>query len=418
MGLWVVVSTEEIDRLAWGYDVAVDELEAARLELLALGASADSGPGSYLPTALAAQASADEALVQCEVAITRMLTRAGALREAVRAYDGAESDSNLAFGPISVARSGPFAWVPPVGIALGSWLAGRPITGSMGADAATRFNFVALASVLSRTGLGRANDPVGSALSEITPFPPQPSPVAPAAASLVDLTDRIGVAYGESGQDDSAVEIQRIDHEDGTRSWVVAVPGTMGGLQFPSATDQPMSIDTNVSEYVGFTTAADALVISAMAAAGIRPGEKVLIAGHSLGGMVAVNLARDPALRDRFTFGGVVTFGSPVGHLPPAEGVPTLNVQNAEDPFPGLSGQVGARPAGPAEGEVVVVRELGSAAGPGVGSHNLETYSETAAEVDASESPGLMTWRAQTAELWAGEGDEVTATIYRGARAD
>lgn len=418
MSLWVAVSTEEIDRLAQGYDVAAEELRAARADLMAVLSALDFGPGRLLPTAAAAQLSAQDALVECEVVLAQVLTRASALREAVGAYDGAESDANTPFIQGLTPRFGPVAIAPVLGMAIASWIRGGPVTGSMGADFATRSGLALAGSFWSRTGLMRPSDPVGSALGEIDLLPPQDSPMAPAAGSLANLTERIGVAYEESGQDDSAVEIQRIEHVDGTTSWVVAVPGTMGGVRWPSTTDQPMSMDTDASEYLGFTTAADALVISAMAAAGIRPGERVLIAGHSLGGMVAVNLARNPALRERFTFGGVVTFGSPVGHLPPVEGVPTLNVQNAEDPFSGASGQVGARPGGPADGEVVVVRELGAGAGVLASAHHLGVYAETAAEVDGSDSPGLMSWRAQTADLWAGEQDSISATIYRGSRAD
>src|SRR5436190_30255 len=73
-------------------------------------------------------------------------------------------------------------------------------------------------------------------------------------------------------------------------------------------------------------------VRSALAAAGAGAGEPVLLVGHSLGGMVAAELARDPQL----TVAGVVTAGSPVGATP--EGIPVLSLENRGDVVPLLSG--------------------------------------------------------------------------------
>lgn len=420
--MWVQVSTEELDRLTGGTDASLAELEDARTSILVALDQLDSDPAGNLATAAVLRSELESALAQCESLIGALGTRSAALREATRGYDGAEAGVLARLSATFLASAGgpPPGLLPGpgmLGMAIANWLSGRPALPSAMASAQTSQLIAPLAMLISRLGLSRPQDPVGSALQEITLRDPEVSQQAPAASSPADLAARIEGAVAASGPDDTAVEVQRIEHEDGTVSWVVAVPGTMGGFPPPGTSGVPMSWDSNASDYLGMTSAADALVVAAMARAGIAPGEKVLIAGYSLGGMVVTNLANDPAVRERFDIAAVVTFGSPVAHLP-APPVPALNVQHVEDGLAGLSGQIGARDGGPAPGEVVVVRELGSAAGAGFDSHGIEVYRETAEQLTDSEHPGLAGWEEATQDLWAGENDTVTATTYRGSRAD
>lgn len=420
-GLWVTVDTDEIDRLASGADVAVEELSDVRRRIRASQDALTWGGGvPALVELMRLTAALGAALVACETALAAATDRARQLREATREYDGAET---VTFWDRLLATAGQPSSMPsllPSGASLGLVLRNLvrgeyPMPGSLvGAYAGT--------SLLPRWGTWasrlvdvRPQDPVAFALRDVRLLPPQPSAGSPGAAGPGDLPGRIGLAYAASGEQDSAVDVQRIDHVDGGVSWIVSVPGTMGGLRWPWETDQPMSADTNVPAFLGQTTAADALVIAAMVRAGVRSGQPVLLAGHSLSGMTVTQLANDDAVRRRFDIAGVVTFGAPVAHLPAVD-VPMLNVQHAEDGVPALSGELGSRPGGPASGEVVVVRELGEQLDGSTDAHGIGVYRETAQLLVDAHHPGMAAFDEATAHIWAGEGDTVTATTYRGSR--
>jgi pimeloyl-ACP methyl ester carboxylesterase len=81
-------------------------------------------------------------------------------------------------------------------------------------------------------------------------------------------------------------------------------------------------------------------VFAALADAGVGPHVPVLLVGHSEGGIVAVNAARDAAASGRFRVTHVVTAGSPVGTIAAdvPSGVQVLALENTADVVPGLDG--------------------------------------------------------------------------------
>ena len=91
------------------------------------------------------------------------------------------------------------------------------------------------------------------------------------------------------------------------RAWVVEIPGTQDWWPLPGP--NPFDLTGDVASLAGRATAAGEVVATALAAAGARTGEPVLLAGHSLGGMVAAGLAADPSFRSRFTVTHVLTAG-------------------------------------------------------------------------------------------------------------
>lgn len=414
--VWVSVDTTELETLTAGFDAARADLASARS--LVVGADSPLLAGAAVSGAFALAQALDVAAGACEAARVAVAERADALRSALSEYDGAES---VSFLDRVLAQAGQVGWHVPlmpnpaqVGEVVWATRSGNEqraaFPGELAGEYAVTSGLSAIGSLSSRL-LPRPSDPVADAAERIALLPAQPSSSPPAAAGIEDLSDRIAGAYAASGETDSAVEVQRVDHADGTRSWVVAVPGTMGTLA--TATIQPMGVSSDPPAYLGASSAVDALVVSAMVAAGVRKGEPVLLAGHSLGGIAVTNLARDPAVRARFDVAGVVTLGSPVSHLP-APDVPTLNVQHAQDGFPALSGGIGARPGGPAPDEVVVVRELPDAVVGGVGAHAIGEYGVTLTGLELMNHPGLIGFDQAMSGLWAEPGDAVTATTYRG----
>lgn len=113
--------------------------------------------------------------------------------------------------------------------------------------------------------------------------------------------------------DYGSIAIEQFKQPDGTRSWMVTIPGTDGHL------DSPFSWQTNIelmSARASQRKLADSarMVDQAMTMAGIQPGEPVAMVGHSQGGIVAATMASDFA--DKYTISHIVTAGSPIANHP------------------------------------------------------------------------------------------------------
>ncbi len=237
-----------------------------------------------------------------------------------------------------------------------------------------------------------------------------PRPVDP-PRDLAALADRIDGCYPGAGARPGTVRVEVVTGADGRRAWVVAVPGTQ---TWSAGGPNPFDLAGNIQGLGERDTAARRTVVAAMEAAGVPPGEPVLLAGHSQGGMVAAGLAADPAFRSRFRVTHVLTLGSPVASYPVPDGVAVLSVEHADDIVPRLDGR--ANPDRP--GWVTVSRRAsapGAAADP-VATHELTAYRHTLHLVDASADPSLARWREGLGAFLDRPGATATAVEVSGVR--
>jgi hypothetical protein len=236
---------------------------------------------------------------------------------------------------------------------------------------------------------------------------------ATAPAGLADVLSRVAGCSSDAGAPAGTVRVDAVRHADGSRAWVVAVPGTRTWSPTPGA--DPFDLTGNVHAMAGRRTAGGEVVVSALRAAGARPGEPVLLAGHSQGGMVVAGLAADPRFRAEFAVTHVVTAGAPVAAAPVPSPVRVLSLEHVEDLVPRLDGAPNRRPAH----WVTVSRPLapqGSVVGLGT-AHGAQTYAGTAALVDASADPSLRRWREGLEVFLDRPGATATALSVRGRRA-
>lgn len=205
------------------------------------------------------------------------------------------------------------------------------------------------------------------------PQPPAPTGAADLLRQVADL----------GAEPFPTIGLQRLDHADGTTSWVVAIPGTRswdlaGGVD-------PMDNGTNLALVACLPDAMTQAVEEVLLRAGVGPDEPVVLAGHSQGGMVAVRAAA--ALSGTFTVAAVVTAGSPVGSMPLPAHVPALHLEHAADYVPALDGR--PNPDRPTRTTVVRAASPSGGAGRGLapgdvaGAHGCRGYVETAELVDA-----------------------------------
>ncbi|WP_420113587.1 hypothetical protein [Pseudactinotalea sp.] len=236
-----------------------------------------------------------------------------------------------------------------------------------------------------------------------------------AIGDLEGVVEAIGGLYPDHGEvEPGTVRIDQVTAPDGEVSWLVLVPGTQGDL----VGGQPFDWAGNPGAMVGEATGATAMVVQAMRMAGIQPGQQVVVAGHSQGGMVALNAAN--AVAGELDVSGVLTLGAPVGLLDAPEGTEVLSLEHVEDLVPGFDNA--ANPVG--ENWTTVERTLTSSIDADLSSsstprdtHDTPTYADTARLVDASDEGAVLDYLAVVAPVLNPEAT-ATSSYYQGTRTD
>jgi pimeloyl-ACP methyl ester carboxylesterase len=166
----------------------------------------------------------------------------------------------------------------------------------------------------------------------------------------------------------------------GPRPVIVDIPGTKD-WSLNRVNPNVANVGSDVRAVEGDDNTYAQGVLAAMKDAGVRPDDNVLLVGHSLGGLVAVNVAASAALSRAFTINHVVTAGAPIGstvsRLP--RSVSVLALENAGDVVPHLD--AANNPDRPS----VTTVEVNHNAGDIGANHNLTaSYVPGAADIDAS----------------------------------
>ncbi len=149
--------------------------------------------------------------------------------------------------------------------------------------------------------------------------------------------------------------------------------------------------------------------------AGIRPGQPVMLTGHSQGGIIAATLAADPDFRARYDVESVVTAGSPVARFDIPPSVSVLALEHDQDVVPMLDGRENrdrpnvlsvGRDIEPSELTVTTPHTGGQSTTLELGAtamHDNRLYAETGALVDSSTDPSVQAWRADQQKFFTGD---------------
>lgn len=207
------------------------------------------------------------------------------------------------------------------------------------------------------------------------------------------------VYLGSDGHD-GLLTVREVRHPDGTRSWVVQIPGTQdwSPVRGTSALDLTSSARLMAHDHSQLLDC----VAAALEAAGAGPAEDVMLTGHSLGGIAAASLAADTGFTSRFHVTSVVTAGSPIARIDVPASVTVLSLEHEQDVVPMLDGRRNEDSAA----WVTVRRDLaggdGSVGGSGdfLVAHDAATYADTATLVDGSTDRSVLRWRESMAEFF------------------
>ena len=225
-------------------------------------------------------------------------------------------------------------------------------------------------------------------VDEVRPRDAAAWPEAPSGSIDEALTRVDALTGGPAGLPEGTLGLERVTHDDGSVTWTVLIPGTQ---QLASATD-PFDGVTDLDLMAHQAADVSAGVEQALDDAGARPGERVVLVGHSLGGIAAMALAATPSFTARHPVGAVVTAGSPTATFTSPAGVPVLNLENEEELVSATDGRPAARnPRSP--DRVTVTRRLRASSDPvdrrataSIPAHSVPTHLRTLALARASGS--------------------------------
>lgn len=180
-------------------------------------------------------------------------------------------------------------------------------------------------------------------------------------------------AYGQS------LKVTRVG-EGSERRWLVSLPGTDHGefASKPNVADNESNLREELNIPSAMRIGTIRAINDAMRADGIpaeeRVNERVLICGHSQGGMIAVALAAQEPEELGFNVDAVITLGSPARRLRLRPEVAMLAVEHDQDIVPSLDGTPRREP----DQRVVMQRKLvRPRRGPLFYAHASSTYTET-----------------------------------------
>lgn len=122
----------------------------------------------------------------------------------------------------------------------------------------------------------------------------------------------------------------------GRRHWIVQFPSTKSWHPRAGVAPNDLTADLVIGAEGEPTVTRAGLEV--MRAAGIREGEPVMLAGFSLGGMVAAQVAVR-AEAEGFTVTHLVTGGTPLGRVPIPRGVHVLALEHVLDIVPRIEGR-------------------------------------------------------------------------------
>jgi hypothetical protein len=207
----------------------------------------------------------------------------------------------------------------------------------------------------------------------------------------LDVAMRRVAALSELGAGRIAVE--EVRGADGGLRWVVTLPGIRALPDTPYPQDLPGAVAALALSQSAYSRA----VVAALDRAGVPPGAPVLLVGHSQGGIVAMNLAGDPAFnggRCRVTH--VVAAGAPITHKEALPGTRVLTVENTHDVVTHLDNEDSRRRRGTADRVDVAFSHDG---GMVSGNHAADLYAAELAALRDSPAPQVRAF-LDSAELY------------------
>ena len=230
-----------------------------------------------------------------------------------------------------------------------------------------------------------------------------PSMINP-PADLGDVYAGLAYRNGQSNATEDQIDVRVITQPDGSRSYIVDIPGTKAWGKPWEENLSPNDLATNVRVLGGDTTTRQRAIAGALAMAGATADDPVMLVGHSQGGMVAAQAAADSA-SGAFDYNvtHVLTAGSPIGLADIPDDVQVLALENGNDVVPHLDST--DNPGSPNVTTVTFDNQEGS-----IGeNHAMESgYGDAIDALDGLDDPSVAAYRASAGQFLSAPGDGTT----------
>lgn len=220
----------------------------------------------------------------------------------------------------------------------------------------------------------------------------------------IERTDVMGITGAPKSMADFADRLARVDSraaptiaiEKYANGVIAYLPGTKSAaLGWDS---DPMDMKTNLQAILGRQSNVEIGLAAALGQAGVTPGERIMVVGHSQGGLVAVTAAERAKLgKFPYSIERVVTFGSPVAGTEPKFAPKLLSVENTSDVVPNLA--IKRNPSSP---NWLTIEQ--KTQGDPISSHLIGAYQHTALQIDANATQVERNYLSQFTEFANGEG--------------
>ncbi|GAA2510818.1 alpha/beta hydrolase [Pilimelia columellifera] len=185
------------------------------------------------------------------------------------------------------------------------------------------------------------------------------------------------------------IDVRVVGGRAGDTAYIVDIPGTKvwnaPGAHSPALHD----LGTNLHALAGESTTRQHAVAEALRRAGAGPDDPVMLVGHSQGGLVAAQAARDSGAGGfAFNVTHVVAVGAPIGHVVAPSHVQVLSLENRHDIVPRLD--AAENRDRPNVTTVSFDSQLGSI---GANHSTSRSYLPAAVALDASPTPSVRAFR-------------------------
>lgn len=195
-------------------------------------------------------------------------------------------------------------------------------------------------------------------------------------------------------------QIQQTTAPDGSQVYNVYLPGTK---KFDSPFDESgliQNMGTNLAAVAGADNAYEDAVVKALAQANVPHDARIVLTGHSQGGIIAARLANrltDAGNGEPYNVTNVVTAGSPVDAIEVPESVQMLSLANEYDLVPRLDGEKYDDRSN--HTTILTQHQTGTV----TGNHMLlDTYTPMAQDLDTSTDPAVRDAMAPLDDFYAG----------------
>ena len=199
-------------------------------------------------------------------------------------------------------------------------------------------------------------------------------------------------AAGVLGDDSAVIQVTTVVGEDGVTRYRVQIPSTQ--QWFSPGGNAPNDLDGNLwaKFFPDQRSELEKGVELALLEAGYIPGSgsDIMLAGFSQGGIVAANLAADPAFTSRFDVQTVFTVGSPIGDVPIQEHISVISIEHIDDVMTDLDFMT----ENPQRDNWITISTTPANEDAAFLGHNVEDYGASAGrEIDESRNPAIVSFR-------------------------